>query len=302
MRYGFIGLGHIGTHLAACLQRGGFPLIVHDLRRESAKPLLDLGATWADCPRSVAEQVDTVITCLPSPGATQEVLADKDGILSGMEEGSHWIEMGTLGRDEILRFSELAAQQGVRTMESPVTGGVHLAAAGDVTILAGGDKDLFDTHQPALKAMGSKIFHMGPLGSAAVIKVITNMLAFIHLKAVGEALMLAKRGGLDLAQAYHAIAASSGNSFVHETEGQLILNGSYDIGFSMDLALKDLGFALGFGREFGVPLDLASITNQTYVQAKAVYGGKAESPMIVKLLEDALKTELRAPGFPAKLL
>ena len=302
MRYGFIGLGHIGRYLATSLQRKGFPLVVHDLRKEAAQPVLDLGAKWADCPRSLAEQVDTVITCLPSPGATQEVLADKDGILAGLDEGGHWIEMGTLGRDEILRFAEMAKQHGVRTMESPITGGIHLAASGDVTVLAGGDKDMFDTHLPALKAMGSQIFHMGPLGSAAVIKVITNMLAFIHLKAVGEALMLAKRGGLDLAQAYHAIAASSGNSFVHETEGQLILNGSYDIGFSMDLALKDLGFALGFGREFGVPLELASITNQTYVEAKAVYGGKAESPMIVKLLEDALKTDLRAPGFPAKLL
>ena len=105
--------------------------------------------------------------------------------------------------------------------------------------------------------MGGEIFHMGPLGSAAVIKVITNMLAFIHLVAAGEALMLAKRGGLDLAQAYHAINASSGNSFVHETESQLILNGSYDIGFTMDLACKDLGFATGMGREFGVPLELA---------------------------------------------
>lgn len=301
MRYGFIGLGHIGRHLAASLQRGGFPLAVYDLNRAAAQPLLDQGASWAGSPRAVAEASDTVITCLPSPGATQEVLADKDGILAGLEEGSHWIEMGTLGRDEILRFAELAAQHGVRTMEAPVTGGVHLAAQGDITVLAGGDKDLFETHLPAFKAMGSKIFHMGPLGSAAVIKVITNMLAFIHLKAVGEALMLAKRGGLDLAQAYHAIAASSGNSFVHETEGQLILNGSYDIDFTMDLALKDLGFAMGFGREFGVPLDLAAQTMQTYIQAREVYGGKAQSPMIVKLLEDALKTELRAPGFPAKL-
>ncbi len=302
MRYGFIGLGHIGRHLASSLQRGGFPLIVHDIRKEAAQPLLDLGATWAECPRSLAGQVDTVITCLPSPSATQHVLADKDGILGGLAEGGHWIEMGTLGRDEILRFAEMAKQHGIRTMESPITGGIHLAASGDVTVLAGGDKDLFETHQPALAKMGRKIFHMGPLGSAAIIKVITNMLAFIHLKAVGEALMLAKRGGLDLAQAYHAIAASSGNSFVHETEGQLILNGSYDIGFSMDLALKDLGFALTFGREFGVPLELASITNQTYVLAKAAYGGQAESPMIAKLLEDMLKTDLRAPGFPAKLL
>ena len=171
-----------------------------------------------------------------------------------------------------------------------------------MTILAGGDKDLFEAHHPAFKAMGRRIFHMGPLGSAAVIKVITNMLAFIHLKAAGEALMLAKRGGLDLAQAYHAIAASSGNSFVLETEGQLVLSGSYDIDFTLDLALKDLGFAMGFGHELGVPLDLAAQTLQTYIEARAVYGGQAQSPMIVKLLEDALKTDLRAPGFPAKLV
>ena len=149
--------------------------------------------------------------------------------------------------------------------------------------------------------MGGQLFHMGPLGSAAVIKVITNMLAFIHLVADGEALMLAKRGGLDLAQAWHAITASSGTSFVHETEGQLILNGSYDIAFTMDLALKDLGFAMKFGKEFGVPLDLAGLTDQTFVKGKAAYGGDAQSTQIVKLLEDALKTDLRAPGFPSRL-
>jgi 3-hydroxyisobutyrate dehydrogenase len=149
--------------------------------------------------------------------------------------------------------------------------------------------------------IGNKLFHMGPLGSAAIIKVITNMLAFIHLVADGEALMLAKRGGLDLKTAWEAITASSGTSFVHETEGQLILNGSYDIAFSMDLALKDLGFAMGFGREFGVPLDLAGMTNQTFVKGKAAYGGEAQSTQIVKLLEDALGTDLRAEGFPARL-
>ena len=142
---------------------------------------------------------------------------------------------------------------------------------------------------------------MGPLGSAAVIKVITNMLAFIHLVADAEALMLAKRGGLDLGQAWRAIAASSGSSFVHETEGQLILNGSYDIAFTMDLALKDLGFAMNFGKEFGVPLDLASLTNQTFIKGKAAYGGQAQSTQIAKLLEDVLKTDLRADGFPKRL-
>jgi 3-hydroxyisobutyrate dehydrogenase len=209
--------------------------------------------------------------------------------------------MSTLGRDDILRLSRLAADHGLRTLEAPVTGGVHLAARGEITVLAGGDADLVDLHRPALMAMGSRLFHMGPLGSAAVIKVITNMLAFIHLVADGEALMLAKRAGLDLAQSWEAIRASSGTSFVHETEGQLILNGSYDIAFTMDLALKDLGFATAFGREFGVPLDLAALTEATFVRARSAYGGDAQSTQVVKLLEDALGTDLRAPGFPARL-
>ena len=160
-------------------------------------------------------------------------------------------------------------------LESPVTGGVHKAAAGDITVLVGGDEAIYQAHLPALQAMGGKVFYMGPLGSAAVIKVITNMLAFIHLVAAGEALMLAKRGGLDLAQSFEAIKASSGNSFVHETESQVILNGSYNIGFTMDLACKDLNFALQLGRDFGVPLELAGLTEQTFIRARAQYGGGA---------------------------
>ncbi|MGE0242137.1 MAG: NAD(P)-dependent oxidoreductase, partial [Parvibaculaceae bacterium] len=257
-----------------------------------------LGAKWADPPEALARDCEAVMTCLPSPQVSERVLGQ---MLETMKPGATWIEMSTLGRDEILRLAATAAEKGVRTMELPVTGGVHLAAQGKITMLAGGDTDLFDRHRPALAAMGDKIFHMGPLGSAAVIKVITNMLAFIHLVADGEALMLAKRGGLDLGQAWAAIKASSGSSFVHETEGQLILNGSYDIAFTMDLAMKDLGFAMTFGREFAVPLDLASLTHQIFVRGKAAYGGDAQSTQIVKLLEDALGTDLRAPGFPARL-
>ena len=229
------------------------------------------------------------------------MLTGADGILAGLAKGGTWIEMSTLGRDEIQRLAALAQAQGIAVLECPVTGGVHKAAEGEITVLAGGDKALFERHQPALQAMGGQIFHMGPLGSAAVIKVITNMLAFIHLVADGEALMLAKKGGLDLAQAFHAIRASSGNSFVHETEGQLILNGSYDIDFTMDLACKDLGFAMGMSREFGVPLELARRTAEIFQQGRVAYGGAAQSTQIVKLLEDALGTDLRAPGFPAKL-
>ncbi|MGQ0566243.1 MAG: NAD(P)-dependent oxidoreductase [Gemmobacter sp.] len=298
MDYGYIGLGNLGANCAGCLLKAGFEVMVHDLNPALADPLVAHGATRASSAVALAGAVDHVITCLPSPAVSERVLRD---ILPAMRPGATWIEMSTLGRDEVLRLAALAAEHGIRTMELPVTGGVHLAAKGQITMLAGGEADLFALHKPAMQAMGNRIFHMGPLGSAAVIKVITNMLAFIHLKASAEALMLAKRGGLDLGQAWHAIAASSGTSFVHETEGALILNGSYDIAFNIDLALKDLGFALGFGREFGVPLDLASVTQQTYVAAKAAYGGQAQSPMIAKLLEDLLGTDLRAEGFPARL-
>ena len=297
MRYGFIGLGNLGGHLAASLIAGGFDVTVCDQDRARGDRHIEAGAIWADAPQDIADLCDAVITCLPSPQVSETILRE---VLAGGFTGS-WIEMSTLGRDEILKLAAFAGDHGVRMLECPVTGGVHLAARGEITLLVGGDTDLLDQHRPALAAMGGRLFHMGPLGSAAVIKVITNMLAFIHLVADGEALMLAKRSGLDLAQAWKAIAASSGTSFVHETEGQLILNGSYDIAFTMDLALKDLGFAMKFGEEFGVPLDLATRTRNAFIKGREAYGGKAQSTMIVKLLEDALNTDLRAPGFPARL-
>ena len=284
MRYAFIGLGNLGSHLAASLCREGFDVTVHDLNRQAADRHIALGATWAASPAEAAANADAVITCLPSPKASAAVVTGERGVLhEAASAGGTWIEMSTTDQGEIARLAAIAAAKGIDVLEAPVTGGVHRAAAGEITVLVGGDKTVFEAHRPALEAMGGEIFHMGPLGSAAVIKVITNMLAFIHLVAAGEALMLAKRGGLDLAQAFAAIKASSGNSFVHETESQVILNGSYNIGFTMDLACKDLGFAMEFGREFGVPLELAGLTEQTFIRARAairrrglvLHGGEA---------------------------
>ena len=301
MRMGFIGLGNLGKHLAASLLREGFVVTVNDLDKAAAKELLAAGASWADSPKALAAASDSVITCLPSPAAVDAVMTGPEGVLAGLAPGGTWVEMSTNDQHEIQRLAELAAEQGVATLEAPVTGGVHRAASGRITVLVGGDEAVFQAHLPALQAMGGQVFHMGPLGSASVIKVITNMLAFIHLVAAGEALMLAKRGGLDLAQSFAAIRASSGNSFVHETESQVILNGSYNIGFTLDLACKDLGFAHDMGREFGVPLELAGMVEQIFARARAQYGGDAWSPTVVKQLEDALGTELRAAGFPAVL-
>ena len=301
MKVGFIGVGNLGVHLAASLLEAGFQVTVYDLNKKAAAGLLDAGADWASSPRQVAEMADSVFTCLPSPAVVNTVVTGENGVLAGLKPGNTWIDMSTNDMHELKRLAALAEEKGIACLEAPVTGGVHKAASGEITVLVGGDVAVFETHLPALKAMGDKVFYMGPLGSASVIKVITNMLAFIHLVAVGEALMLAKRGGLDLAQSFEAIKASSGNSFVHETESQVILNGSYNIGFTMDLACKDLYLAHQLGREFGVPLQLGGLVEQIFIRARAQYGGNAWSSQVVKLLEDALNTDLRAPGFPEVL-
>jgi len=298
LHYGFIGLGSLGKHLAVNLAHGGFQVGVYDLQRRAAEAAEAAGAYWVDSISELAKSCAGLITCLPSPAATAAVLAQA---LPALRPGSTWIEMSTNDFAEIEALAAKAQQLGVSTLACPVTGGVHRAEAGDITILVGGAREIFAKHEPALKSMGGRIIYLGGIEQAAVTKVVTNMLAFIHLIAAGEALMLCAKAGVDLRAAYDAIAASSGNSFVHETESQVILNGSYDIGFTMDLACKDAGFALEFGRRFGVPLRLAGVMEQCFIEGRAKYGGSAWSSMIVKLLEDAVGTPLRAPGFPSRL-
>lgn len=301
MNAGFVGLGNLGSKLAGRLVGHGHALTVHDLDQAAAVPLLEAGAAWAETLAAVAERADAVITCLPSPAAAAAVVGGEAGLLAAMAPGSTWIEMSTTDKHDLLRLAALGEERGVETLEAPVTGGVHLAATGDLTVIVGGDPGVAERHRPLLEAMGRRIFHVGPLGRASDLKVVTNMLAFIHLVACGEALALCAEADLDLRQAWEVIAASSGTSFVHETEGQVILNGSYDIGFTIDLALKDLGLALSLGEETGVPLELAGLTARSFELAREHYGGSAWSPMVVRLLEDAIGRELRAPGFPERL-
>src|SRR5882724_4121530 len=164
LRYGFIGLGNLGAHLARSLLREGFDLTVHDLNQEAARNLTDRGARWAESPRDLATVVDAVITCLPSPAASATVLTADDGVLNGLQAGGVWIEMSTTDQHEVQRIAALAAARGIATLEAPVTGGVHRAAAGEITVLVGGDRAVYERHLPALEAMGGLIFYMGELG------------------------------------------------------------------------------------------------------------------------------------------
>jgi 3-hydroxyisobutyrate dehydrogenase len=301
MKIGFVGIGNIGRHLATNLISAGFDVTVFDLDSSAVERLVQVGATGASSPREVASLCDTVFTCLPSVKAITQVVTGADGLVHGFRAGSVWIDMSTNDLHELQRLAEILAEKGVATLEAPVTGGAHNAESATITILVGGDEQIYRNHASAFAAMGGRVFYIGELGKASIIKVITNMLAFIHIAATAEAYMLAAKGGIDLRLAWEVIKASSGNSFIHETESTTILSGSYDIGFSLDLSCKDLGFATQLGREFGVPLEIATLVEQLNLRARDEYGGSAGSPMVAQLLETACSTELRAPGFPENL-
>ena len=297
MQCGFIGLGMLGARMARQVLEAGHNLKVFDLDLRAVEKLVAKGATGAACAMEAANQVDVLITCLPSPDASLKVMTGTDGVFDAMREGSCWIEMSTTDANEMMRLAELAAEQGVGVLECPATGGVHRAARGEMTLLVGGDESLFKRHVALLEALSGQVVYMGEIGNASLIKVITNLLCLVDLVAMGEALMLAKRGGLDLAKCYEAITASSGSSREFEDWAPVILNGSLNTGFTTDLGLKDLGFVTELGRNLEVPLQLTTLVEQMFKASRERYGGNAWTPHVVKMMEDATGESLRTPGF-----
>lgn len=302
MKIGFIGLGNVGAKLAGSLLRNGFELIVRDLDPAAARPLLAGGAAWAESPAELARAADLVITCLPSPAVVSQVMEAEDGVIAGLGPEKIWLEMSTTDESEVRRLAKPVQAAGAVPLDGPVSGGCHRAATGNISIFVGGDRAGFERALPALRVMGRRILHTGPLGSASVLKVVTNYLCSVHLVALGEALMVSKKGGMDLATAFEAIRISSGNSFVHETESQVILNGSYNINFTMDLVVKDMSLFDGLGNRLGVPLEISPMVLDIFKDGRSRFGERAWSSMIVKRLEDACGTDLRAPGFPEEIV
>ncbi len=302
MKIGFIGLGNVGGKLAGSLQRNNFDLVVRDLDKEAAAPFLTNGATWAESPKALAQAVDLVITCLPSPAASSEVMEASDGVLAGLGSDKMWLEMSTTDEAEVKRLGALVEAAGAMPLDGPVSGGCHRATTGNISIFVGGQRAAFERVLPALKVMGRRILHVGPLGSASILKVVTNYLCSVHLVALGEALTVAKQAGMDLNRTFEAIRISSGNSFVHETESQVILNGSYNINFTMDLVVKDMSLFDGLAQRLNVPLEISPLVLDIFKDGEQRYGSRAWSSMIVKRLEEACGCELRAPGFPAELV
>jgi 3-hydroxyisobutyrate dehydrogenase len=299
MRVGFIGLGSVGGKLAGSLLRNGIDLAVHDLDPEAVAGFVVRGARDGGSPAAMMRDCDIVITCLPSPAACRAVVEE---MLPEIGPGKVWMEMSTTDAAEMVRLGAEVAARGGAAAECPVSGGCHRAATGNISIFMGGDRATFDRVFPLLRILGRRILHTGPLGSASTLKVMTNYLATANLLTCCEALVTMKAAGLDLATTYEAIRISSGTSFVHETESQMILNGCRDISFTMDLVKKDIGLFQTLAERNGVPLEISPLMVAIFDDGIARYGARAQSDRIIERLEEATGLSITAPGFPAEMV
>ena len=301
MKIGFVGLGNVGGKLAGSLLRNKFDLTVKDLEKKLTNDFKNRGAKFANSAKELTEQTDLIITCLPSPEICAEVMESEDGVINGLSKNKIWLEMSTTDESEVKRLGKKVLSKKAIPMDGPVSGGCHRAATGNIAIFVGGERESFDKILPALTTMGRKILHTGELGTASILKVITNYLASVHLAALGEAWTVAKKSNLDLSKTYKGIAVSSGNSFVHETESQVILNGSYNINFTMDLVQKDMSLFNKLSKKLDTPLEISPFVLNIFEDAKKKYGSRAWSSMVVKRLEDKFGLEFRSSGFPNEL-
>lgn len=293
---GFIGLGNMGSGMTKNLQATGYPLVVTDLRRESAEGLLAGGARWADSPREVAAASDLVITMLPTPKHVAAVAAGADGIVAGLPDGGTWIDMSTSVPDVLDGIRRTEEHRGLHLLDAPVSGMSVGAANGMLQIFVGGDAVDVARLRPVFEAMGDpeRILHVGGHGAGYAVKLMINQLWFSHLVATAEVLSVGVAAGVDLGVLRDALVASPANStFVSRDVLSILDHGDYDEGFAIALACKDLGLSVDLARSVGMPVELSSLVEQIFRRARARFGDLAGEMTPVRLYEEMLGRDLR---------
>ena len=297
-KVGWVGLGNVGAKLAGNLLRNGVALTVFDLDGDTCRVLQEAGAGVAGSVLELAMASDVIVTCLPNPAACATVVEE---MLPALGPGKIWVEMSTTDAGEVTRLAEQAIAQGALAMECPFSGGGERAARGNVSIFAGGPRTGFDAIYPMLQILGSRILHTGEIGTASKLTVMTNYLATANLLTLCEAMVTMGAAGLDMATTYEAIKISSGTSFVHETESQLILSGARDVNLTMDLVLKDIGLFQDLADQNDVALELSPEVLRIMKDGQARYGDRAQSDRIIERLEELVGVHVLADGFPTEL-
>ena len=289
----FIGVGNMGNPMAANLLKAGYPLTVHDISPEKAQNLISLGAVWADSIAAGCANADVVVASLPGPPQVREVMLGEHGVLAHAQPGASIIDTSTSAVELVQELVALAHSKGLGFLEAPVTNAVDMAALGRLSIFVGGEQTLFEQHKALFEVIGEKIFHVGPPGNGATIKLLTNLLWFVSAAAIGEGLMLGAKAGIPLHTVWEAIKTSAGNSWVAEHDVPSIFAGHYDPSFSLALCCKDLGLINQIAKNQGYELPMGSKAQALFQEAMQTYGPDAAELHVVKLLEERVGHLLR---------
>ena len=297
MKVGFVGLGNMGNPMATNLVKAGHELTVHDLRREAATNLLEMGANWADSPREVVPGNDVVFTSLPVPRDVDAVVLGENGIMESATPNTVYMDLSTNSPTSIRRIHDTCAERGVSVLDAPVSGGVYGAAAGTLAVMVGGDQAIFDRMKPTLDAIGSHVVYCGPIGNGMVCKICNNLLSMGIGVLMTEALTLGVKAGVDLATLADVIANSSGgNRRLVEKFPRFLFQGNFEPGFATALAAKDVRLATDLGREYGIPMELSNLVDQRHVEAMFRGWGPEDSDAVSKIQEEKSGVQLRLPN------
>ena len=301
MKAGFIGVGNMGNPMAANMIKAGHQLTVHDLRRESATNLLEMGAAWADTPAGCVAGKDAVFTSLPVPRDVEAVVMGEGGIMSAAAAdagaGAVYVDLSTNSPTVIRRIHDECAARGVTVLDAPVSGGVYGAAAGTLAVMAGGDRDAYDRVKPMLDAIGSHVVYCGAIGNGMVAKICNNLLSMGIGVLMSEALALGVKAGVPLETLADVIANSSGgNRRLTEKFPRYLFAGNFEPGFATALAAKDVRLATDLGREYGIPMELSNLVDQRHVEALFRGWGPEDSDAVARLQEEKSGVQLRFEG------
>ena len=297
MKIGFIGTGNMGNPMASNLVKAGHQLTVHDLKREAATNLLEMGATWAAPPREAVPGNEVVFTSLPTPKDVEAVVLGENGILEGATPGSLYVDLSTNSPTVIRRIHQLCQGKGVIVMDAPVSGGVYGASAGTLAVMVGGDEAIFNRIKPVLDSVGSHVIYCGPIGSGMICKICNNLISMGSAVLLAEALTLGVKAGVDLATLADVIANSSGSCRrLTERFSRFLFKGNFEPGFATNLAAKDLRLATDLGRELGIPMEVSNIVDQRHVEALVRGWGSQDSDAVAKIQEEKAGIQLRIPG------
>jgi 3-hydroxyisobutyrate dehydrogenase len=295
MKVGVIGLGNMGGAVARNIQRAGFNLVVHDIKRTAAQKLIEYGANWADTPAETINQVDIVVTIVFGPKEIEQVVRGENGLLSGDCQGKVWID-STTSRPMLMRELGTEFEQvGGLAVDAPVTGSVDAAIRGDMIMFVGGTDTAVTNAEPVLKAMG-EIRRVGQYGNGYIAKLVNNQLWKIHAAAIGEAMVTAKKAGLEPEVWWAAMKGGAADSFVMQHDVPSIFAGHYDPSFRLALCLKDLGLIDELVQQMGTRSELTQATYARFREAAERYGEDAGEMTVCKLIEEDAGVELRVAG------